>query len=136
MPSATQLNGKKIIFPEVKRFEELFPTAVSANGESPRLLETESWECGTWSDRQRKTRSYTSGYCKVEGEKEMYFLHVTATAAVLEWIRVNMLAVPNDTKHFEIYVYSDGTALVTCAFSTIIGSYFLAIIDASSIPRP
>lgn len=133
---ATEHNGRKIAFPDVTTFGELFPAAKPRVGECPVLLTLPSWEAGTWSDRAGTTKCYVTSYMAVDdvgciGYRSM---QVEAAPAVLDEIKSNMLHGSGDTIHFRVVVWDDGKALVMAEYSQIVGSRYLAIIDAATIP--
>lgn len=131
----TELNGRKIVFPDVTTFAELFPTHEPFKSPAKTLLTLPSWEAGTWSDRSRRTTFKVSDYCSIDGPKGYSGLHVTTTQAVLDWIENNMLPCSNDTTHFEVRFWDDGRALVSISHGVIIGSHYLAVIDSASVPQ-
>lgn len=130
--SETELHGKKIGFPEAKALADLFSDVRKPEGESPIVAEWPSWEAGTWSDRSGRTKSRLAGYLSVRDPYRWY--HVTPRPEVVEYVRENMLHCSNDTITFEAVVWDDGRALVIARYGQIIGSHYLAIIDASTIP--
>jgi hypothetical protein len=133
----TELNGRKIAFPEVHTFGELFTDCRPAAGESPIVKTWPSWEAGTWSDRAGRSRSHLYGWLSVHASDNLggwRSFHVSPSPTVVGWIGANMLHGKNDRKHFEIHVWDDGRALVTCQYGQIIGSAYLAVIDAATVP--
>jgi hypothetical protein len=138
MTTETTLHGQKIAFPEVKDFVELFEDVRpwKYGQESRILLDLPSWEAGTWSDKQSKTRFKISSFLTVSGQTERRSYDVQARPVVLDFARTEILHTSNDQASFEVIVWDDGRALVTLQYSQIIGSHYLAIIDAKTIPQP
>lgn len=60
--------------------------------------------------------------------------HAKPTDAVIKYLREAMLAIPNDTISFRLTMRDDGSVLVSARYSTILGSRWLAIIDAEDLP--
>ena len=127
-----ELHGRKIAFPAAKALADLFSEIKPAQGDAPVLAEFPSWEAGTWSDPKGRTRCQVTGYMYVRPPHRSY--HVQARPEVIEHIRANMLHGSNDRIHFAAVIWGDGRALVVAEYSQIIGSSYLAIIDAASIP--
>lgn len=132
----TELNGRKIAFPAVRSFAELFPEVRAHDPKAGNLAEWPSWEAGTWSDRGRRTRSYLGSYLYVSGPDGGHrsFTVVTTAPDLIPWVEANMILGPWDTKHFDVHVWNDGRALVCCTYGQIVGSHYLAVIDAATIP--
>lgn len=128
-----KLHDKPIAFPDVKTFAELFPEAREYVKDSPPILTVPAWESGTWSDRGRKTQSYLGSYCAIGGEG-FEGITVKPSQAVIDFYRDRCLHCSWDTMTFQVHVWDDGRALVCLEHGQIIGSHYLAIIDAKTIP--
>jgi hypothetical protein len=127
---------KPIVFQSVKTWGELFKSAKPHEGESPTIKTVRSWD---WNTRKRgpKPTSKLSGYCVITGfDDRRVSLHVQPTDLVVYFFADSgrVLHCSWDTMHFEVHVYEDGTALVVLQHGQIIGSHWLAMIDASTIP--
>lgn len=129
-----QLHDKKIVFPDVTDFAELFDDVKQHNGESRTLLTLPSWEQGTWSDKGKKKTCKVSGYLAIRGLEGHRSFDVNARPAVLDYVKSSMLHGSYDTIHFEIIEWDNGECLVTAQYSQIIGSHYLAIIRADTVP--
>lgn len=130
----TELHGRKIGFPQARSFADIFASAEPYNAKAPPLAVVESWECGTWSDKQRQTRTEIGGYCAIDGQTERRSLSVSVKPEVLEWIKANMLMGPHERITFAVHVWDDGRALVAANYSQISGGSYLAIIDVATVP--
>ncbi len=132
----------EIAFPEIKTFSELFPEAqnhdVSGGKMCPALheYETDEVEYTGKSRREFKGRCVLSSSCSVRRPDAWQFLQVKPRDGMVEWIEKNMLLLDCDTISFEVVVRDDGTALLLAHYSQIIGSRWLALVDASTLPAP
>jgi len=130
--------GRPIAFPHVRTFGELFTEHKPYDKNMKSVMSWPSWEAGTWSDPKRSAVTHLSTYLRVNDrrsdEAPFRAFSVKPSIEVIEWIGANTLHVPYDTKTFEIVVWDDGQALVVCAAGQIIANYYLAIIDAATIP--
>jgi hypothetical protein len=131
--SVAELHGRKIAFPEAKSLADLFSEIKAPEGTAPIIATFPSWEAGTWSDRGGRSKSYVQGWLNVSEPRRSF--HVQAKPEVIDWIRDNMLHGKNDRVYFEAHIWDDGRALVTAQYNQIIGSAYLAIIDAKTIPE-
>ncbi len=121
------LNERPIAFPDVKTLAELFTEVKPGKGESPVIEKMPNWTNG-------KRNCYLTGWLSVSGETERRSFHVKPTEAVIACVRDSMLHGEYDRIHFEAVVWDDGRALVLAQYNQIIGSRYLAVIDAASIP--
>lgn len=116
-----------VAFPDVKRFDQLFTGAGPWAGPSkpaPRLMRFRGWAGKGWSE--------VSGYVH---DRDGNSLSVTGVSLELRnYLETTILHVPNDSIYFELIRRDDGTALVTAQYNVIIGSRWLAVIDAATIP--
>jgi hypothetical protein len=93
----------------------------------------------TWMARgigdKRPTPMHLSTFCtlKQPGERRIH-LDVVPTAEAIAMVSANTIHVSWDTMSWEVIVWDDGRALVVCSHSSIIGSVWIAKIDASTIP--
>lgn len=131
----TELHGRKIAFPEVQSFADLFDDVKPHGKQARELARLKSWEAGTWSDKAGKTYCTVSGYLSISGGRRFRSLDVNAKPNVMEYVRSSMLHGSYDTIHFSVTIWKDGRALVCAQYSQIIGSHYLAIIDAATIPE-
>lgn len=81
--------------------------------------------------RPGRTDNWISGYCAI---KPGGALHVTPAPRLVAWIHANMLYITYDQLYFDIIIHDDGRALVTVKHNQIIGSRWLARIDATTLP--
>ena len=123
---------KELAFPEAKSLSDLFEsTEVRKPSESSEKIKI--WKGEDPHDPQAET--YLTSYCQVRRANGGFdFLHVKPRERVVEYIDNNLIKVAYDSIHFEIVVYDDGTALVLVKYSQIIGSRWLAMVDASTVP--
>lgn len=75
-------------------------------------------------------------YCSVRRiNRDWYSLHIEPSYEALEAVMDHTIVVEHDRMSWEIVEWQDGRALVLCHHSTILGSVWLAIIDAKTIPK-
>jgi len=124
---------KELAFPEVKNLSDLFESAEvrKPSGHSEKI---KIWKGEDPHDPNAET--YLTDYCQVRYVDGGFgSLRLKPRERVVEYIDNNMIKIAYDTIHFEIVVYDDGTALVLVKYSQIIGSRWLAMVDASAVPR-
>ena len=127
------MSSYKIAFPDVHRFEELFPVSVPHNPKGAvTLAQKDSWM------RETGKRHYPcllTGYISIDGPDGFRSLDAVELApCVVDYFRANVLGVENDRVTFTIRDRGDGTALVIMQHGQIIGSHWLAVISSDSIP--
>lgn len=130
---------RPIEFPELTGFSDFFPEVEETTGQWPHvyrpLLELESWEAGTWSDRGRTSRFQVSSFLSLSTQKKRRTMEVLRLEGFLEeFIRQKVLHISNGSVSFEVIEWDDGRALVTLQYGQIIGSHWLGVIDAKTIP--
>jgi len=54
--------------------------------------------------------------------------------SLVKWVMDNMLHLDNDRKFFEVVVREDGSALILVKYNQILGSRWLTIVPAASLP--
>lgn len=121
--------AKPLAFPEIRSFHELFEAAEPWDKNSEKrmgLIPASSSSHG----RRRETL-YIGPYLTLGGGRSMA---VRPTQMVIDWIKNNMLTM-DDRLFFEIVDRGEGDALVIVSHNKIIGSRWLAMIDASTIPE-
>ena len=125
----TELNGRKIAFPDARSLADLFDDVIQIDPRSglqaPTVATFPSW------DKGNRSKSYLSGYMTVGAG---HSFHVKPKSEVVEFIRNNMLHGSNDRIYFRVVVWENGEALVMAEYNQIIGSSYLAVIDAATIP--
>lgn len=118
--------GRPLAFPGVRRFEELFPTSspwVSPAGRDPGGVPMTPGKRGSASIGE-----YLSIRPAYHG------LRVKPSEDVVAYIRAHMLDSEWDTFHFQAVIHDNGHALVIVSHGQIIGSRWLAYIDADTLP--
>jgi hypothetical protein len=75
-----------------------------------------------------------SSYASVGGVHRSINLDITLTPQAIETIGKNTIHIDHDTMNVEVIVWTDGRALVVAHHGRIIGSVWLAFIDATTIP--
>jgi hypothetical protein len=75
-----------------------------------------------------------SSYASVSGVHRRVSLDTTLTPQAIEAIGKNTIHIDDDTMNVEVIVWDDGRALVVATHGRIIGSVWLALIDAMTIP--
>jgi len=127
---------KQIRKPEWRRFSDLFTGARpwSSENQSRPLMRLES-DIYQNSYRRGRDRMTVTGYCAVLGPPGHRSLEVTGLTPELQELLKNLVGViDNDAMHFEI-IWRGDTALVTANHNRIIGNYWLAEIDPTTVPR-
>lgn len=112
---------KATAFPSITSFTDLFSKweLPGASADIPPSVEGTSFTILT--------------HCAVYGPIPCTRLRVLPTQQVVDWIQANMLPIEWGV-YFLIHVYQDGSALVTVVYEQIIGSRWLAVIRADTIP--
>lgn len=123
----TTVNGQTLYVPEARTFSDLF-TRVERYGKH--TIPRTPIEGIDYSKRGRMGRMFVGPYCYI---RDGLSLAVEPTEAVMRVAR-EMLMVDGDHLSFEIIRWDDGRALVVLKYGQIIGSRWLAMIDAGSIP--
>jgi hypothetical protein len=141
---ATELNGRKIYFPEAKSFADIFSSAESRDvrlgAQYPDIgnvsfMDSKFPKRGNGPMRKVRTYYVISSYCSIHGLDGRYdSVSVDLQPVVREWIERNVLAVEYDRISFQVNIWDDGRALISAQHSKIIGSYYLAIVDATTVP--
>lgn len=121
------MGDKKIVFPAVTDFAELFPSVnLSPTGSAPTLYKAKSW-C-------KESMFYLTGYLAVSAPSKNYSAHVTPSPALLEYLKTNVLHCGNDRMYFEVIGRAGGKALVIAQHNVICGNHWLAEVDAATVP--
>ena len=127
------MSGKPLTFPEAKRWEDLFEEAIPHDPRpgvfAPILVE---WPCPDQHGRPEPPLQLSS-FCAVDGRPGYQCLQVKPKQEVIDWISDNMLRI-SDHLSFRVVIREGGEALVVVSHSCIIGSRWLALIDADSVP--
>ena len=124
----TELNGRKVAFPDVNGFAGLFPVVGPAEGNAAVLAESVGWG-------GKRERTYLTGFLIVSGQLPYRSLHVRPAPVVLDYFRDHVLHCDRDRMYFEVVGWDDGRALVVLQHNAIIGNHYLAVIDAATIPE-
>jgi hypothetical protein len=119
----------QIAFPNLTQFSDLF---------SEYKLWDNKDKNKNYSSINRENNSKISSYYIIDSvlENHKYFhsLSVQSTDIVIEYIKNNMLCIPDDSIYFRINIWNSKQSLVTAQYNLIIGSKWLAVIDTKSIP--
>lgn len=123
-------------FKDAKSFFDVFESAVPYDHKQP-LKDRLEWTMV--GDYKELANHHTSGnvitnYCMVSG-KEYRSFHVRPKQEVIEYVRNNMIPVYYDHIYFQVVVRNDNTALITASYNQIIGSRWLALVDADTVPK-
>lgn len=140
----TMINGHEIHMPDAHTFADVFEEArpwvfdrVGAPQPepiAPRLIHGTDWIEPIFSSRAPRpgmASTEVGPFCTVRNGKS---LAVSATDAAMKAIESRAMMINGDRMSFTITKWSDGTALVTCDYGRILGTIWLARIDASTIP--
>lgn len=130
----TELNGQRIVFPDIKRFEDLFPTHKPQTDLTPgrklKMLVNLS------AKNKKGERLTVSESMMIDRHNGLEFLKVTIHPFVRDWIKKGVLRLA-DQMCWRITVWPNDDrreALVILSHGQIIGSHYVAIIDAGSVP--
>lgn len=127
---------KDLQFPNVKSFADLFETATRYDHSKPldgRLEWPLVGNTGPIVGRNTAGNVITS-YCCVQSTPHRESMHVRPRSEVIEFIRQRMIQIDYDHIYFNVIMRSDGTALITASYNQILGSYWLALVPASTVP--
>lgn len=143
--------SKRILFPEAKKFSDIFIATEWATN-STRTLEPCKFQVPDWFGAvNSKTRSGMRKHRKVTVEVgpccggvlrqgtselargEFAHLYVKASKEVEEAIERNWVG--DSPGHYKIVIRYDGTALLLAEYDRILGSHWLALVDASTVPE-
>lgn len=111
----SEWSEKQIAFPGLSDFNQLFEV----------IDEPKTWKHGDL--------SVIGSFLHVKRDNYQS-MQVKPSKEVLDWIRDHMISVDYDTIVFQIVVHDDSNALVVAHYGQIIGSRYLAYIDAATIP--
>lgn len=114
----TEHNGRAIAFPNNTLFADLFEQTDNFN------LELD-----------KTAHNVLSDYCSIDNQGEHYSVKVKPHQHIIDFVKNNMIAVDYDSIYFKIIVHDNGWALVTAQYSQILGSHYLAYIDANTQPK-
>ena len=129
--------GKKVHFPEVTDFGELFPKVSPWQKDAPRLWRFHFADAPFFDEQLGDGEAWQDGgsYLYTSGHTAMQAWTIEELSVdVLSFIAKEMLRISWDTFHFTINIWDDGRALICGSHGQIIGSRYLAIIDAATIP--
>lgn len=145
--------GKRIALPRATTFDELFANATRWNFNDP--VENAKRKAdpyyrrdhergvpfnpdapfGKGHARRWRDTSMIGTFCTVVTKDERRSYDVTPSAAVIDAIRMGTIDCGmNDSFSFEVFDHGEGLALVIASHGLIIGSLWLAYIDASTLP--
>lgn len=125
--------SKPLVFPEAKSFDDIFESFEEYDP-SPGVMSpiVASFPCEPVMGKAEPPL-VVSSHCSVDGGKSYRCLRVQPKSEVLGWIADNMLRI-GDQLSFKVVKRDDGTALIVVTHSCIIGSRWLALVDASTVP--
>ena len=106
---------RPVAFPEIRTFAELFPVLTDEKQSHPFC------------------KSEVSNWIHISGVYGYDSTRAVLPQWLIDWIQNNMLAVDHDSIYFNVIVRDDQHALVTAQYNQIIGSRWLALIDANSV---
>ena len=134
MENQTHHFDRPVAFPELHDFRDFFPKVSTEKIDGP-LLTLPAWEVGSWSDRKGETVFEVGRYLQVRTPHLGLWVE-ELPPFIADYVREEMLHCSNDHTSFEVVVWNDGRALVIIQHGVIIGSRYLGIIDATTIPTP
>lgn len=94
-----------------------------------------TWAIPRTGQRHERGTMAVSSFARVSGKHPSTHLDVTLTTQAIDAIGRNTIHIDNETINIEVIVWNDGRALVVASHNRIIGSVWLAKIDASTIPQ-
>lgn len=109
---------RSVAFPDIRTFAELFPVLTDER-------QAHKWE-----------KSEVSNWIQIKDRDGYRHAYAVLPQWLIDWVQANMLPVDYDSIYFTINARDDVTALVTAQYNQIIGSRWLALIDANSINVP
>lgn len=134
----TPYTAHPLAFPNVKRFAELFDQVevvpLHKTTLRPLTLRRPDWRAfGKKTSRRTPLVDVPIGpYCGIHGRDGFAHIYVHPAPAVAAFLEENWMG--DSTGCFRVTVRDDGTALVTAEYDRIIGSHWLALVDASTVP--
>lgn len=130
-------NGRPLYLSERRTWGDLFEAWTFDKAKAPAPLvanlpgigpkDTERMEVGPYCSihRQQGEPAYSAAWVRIQP---------AAWAELLE--RRGVLGIEHERMHFEVIVYDEREALVILSHGVIIGSAWLSMIDASTVPVP
>ena len=127
---------RKIQFPNLKSFSDFFPKVSPwvHNKSGGSLATFPAMDVGA-SDFDPNATFEVGNYLSVRGPEYQSFQVDELLDFIREYVETQMLHVDYDRTHFEVVRWPDGRALVLISHGKIIGSRWLGIIDADTIPE-
>jgi hypothetical protein len=122
-------DGRGIVFTAYRTLSDLFETSVQIEDLSGyKSTVVHKWPLDTgWAE--------LSSFCTISGADVLRScLDVRPRKAVIDAIGERMIMSDGYSFHFEVVARGDGTALVLAKYNQIIGSRWLAIIHAETVP--
>jgi len=124
----------KVLLPAVNSFHDLFEVAVQDKSNAPEPVVWSFRDSMTGESGKVEIGPYLQFQHCIEGEPYRNSLWVRASPIVIDTIKQHMLPLLRDSITFKVCVYADGTALVVAQNNLILGSRWLAYVDASTVP--
>jgi hypothetical protein len=128
---------REVAFPLIKSFSELFDVCELAplgrTSIPPLVLEREDWRLRRKQKKPSKVKVQVGPYCSIHRGGLYRHVYVHPCDPVAAYLRRNWLG--DSPGSYQVTVRNDGTALITAEYSRIIGSHWLALVDAASVPE-
>jgi len=83
--------------------------------------------------RKKRGRAELSSFCSVSGGGERRHFDLKPHGRLVELVKENMMLLPDYTINLEVHIYEDGLALVSAHYNQIIGSRWIALVDAGTV---
>jgi hypothetical protein len=127
---AAEAMGKRLLFPDRHRFNELFLSWTVIRDLSPGKYK--SRRIHTWNFIDGPGSCHLTSFCSVRGEGIM--LDVQPCKELIDAVGENMLLSADYNFNFAIATRDNGTALLYVQYDRILGDRWIAILATSSIP--
>lgn len=124
---------RQVLLPGVRQLDELFSrTKVLHDHKGYKPTYSKVWDVPL--KKKKKGQAFLETYCGVRGLP--FDLDVTPHDPIIDLLERTMLICDMARIHFQMIVRGQGqTALITAQYGSIIGSHWLAIIDANQVKK-
>lgn len=133
------MNEKRKLLPDLQKWDDIFESWRDATDDKPKLP-------SQWIQAQpTRDRMAFSVFCPVEFARQPILPHerqwvtryydVHAKREIEQLVLENTIHVEYDVMNFKIIDWHDGTSLVSCNHSRILGGVWLCLLDNETIPR-
>lgn len=126
--------SKQLAFPYIERFldKRLFSAYAVEDHVFPKVL---PWNGIDYSTGRPATSSIATVLYVKGPDGARWTVNVMPSYELLEFIKRDMLMIPNDRLYFEAIDQKNGWSLITVDHNSILGNRWLALISTTTIPR-